>query len=90
MFFVLNFCDENDFEHVSVHVRDIDHLFSLECDILKTSKKDLFCFLFVDGTLIDENDCLRTLEPRTELFFYKSDEKQKLLLYFDIKRFCCP
>ena len=54
MFFVLNFCDENDFEHVSVHVRDIDHLFSLECDILKTSKKDLSCFLFVEGTLIDE------------------------------------
>ena len=87
MFFVLNFCGENGFEHVYVHVRNIDYLFSLACDSLKTSKEYLSCFLFIDGIQIDDNDYVRTLEPGTELFVCKSDQKQKLLIYFNIKRF---
>lgn len=88
MFFILNFCGENGFYHCSVHVSDINHLFSKASDILKCSKQDLSLFLFVDGILIDENDYLKTLEPGTELIIYKSDQKDKLLIYFDIKRYC--
>lgn len=49
MYFILNVCGQNGFEHVSVHVENIDHLFRLASDILKC-KEDLSLFLFVDGT----------------------------------------
>ena len=48
MFFALNFSEENGFEYVSVHVRDIGHLFCIASDILKECKENLFLFLFVD------------------------------------------
>ena len=35
MYFILNFCGENGFEHVSVHVENTDDLFPLASDILK-------------------------------------------------------
>ena len=88
MFFILNVCGENGFYHCSVLVSDINHLFCKASDILKCSKQDLSLFLFVDGTLIDENDYLKTLEPGTELIVSKSDQKDKLLIFFDIKRYC--
>ena len=88
MFFVLNFWEENGFEHVSVHVRDIGHLFCIASEILKECKENLFLFLFVDGALIDENAYCKTLEPGTGLFVCRSNQKEKLLIYFDVKRFC--
>ena len=88
MFLVLNFCEENGFEHVSVHVRDIGHLFCIASEILKECKENLFLFLFVDGALIDENAYCKTLEPGTGLFVCRSNQKEKLLIYFDVKRFC--
>ena len=88
MFFALNFSEENGFEYVSVHVRDIGHLFCVASDILKECKENLFLFLFVDGTLIDKNAYRKTLEPGTELFVCRSNQKEKLLIYFDVKRFC--
>ena len=87
MFFILHFCGENGFDHCSVHASDINHLFCEASDVLKCSKQDLSLFLFVDGTLMDENDYLKTLEPGTELIVCKSDRKDKLLVYFDIKRY---
>ena len=88
MFLVLNFCEENGFEHVSVHVRDIGHLFCIASEVLKECKENLFLFLFVDGALIDENAYCKTLEPGTGLFVCRSNQKEKLLIYFDVKRFC--
>lgn len=83
---MLNFCGENGFEHVSVNVRDINHLLCLASDILNC--EDLSLLLFVDGTLIDNNDYLKTLESGTELFVCKPDQKQKPLIYFNVTRFC--
>ena len=80
MFVILNFCAGNGFDHCFVHVSDINHLFCKASDILKCIKQDLSLFLFVDGTLIDENDYLKTLEPGIELIVCKSDQKDKLLI----------
>lgn len=84
---MLNICGENGFEHVSVDVRNIDHLFCLASDILKC-KEELSLFLFVDRTLIDDKEYLKTLTSGTELISCKPDQKQKLLIHFDVKRYC--
>ena len=42
--------------------------------------------MFVDGTLIDENDYLQTLPEWTPLIVCQSDRKEKILIYFDVKR----
>ena len=42
--------------------------------------------MFADGTLIDENDYPQTLPEWTPLIVCWSDQKEKLLIYFDVKR----
>ena len=78
MFLVLNFSGQNGFDHVHVNVTDIDNLLCLASDILDCSAENVSLFLFVDGTQIDNWN---------ELFVCKPCQKEKLLIYFDIKRY---
>ena len=55
MYFVLNFSAKNGFDQVCVNLTDLDNLLLLASNILDCLVQDVSLFLFVDGTLIDEN-----------------------------------
>ena len=47
----------------------------------------LYLFLLSDGTRIDEDEYLRSLEDGTEWVFCKEEQIQKLSIYFELKRY---
>ena len=84
MYFWLNYCDENHhIERIPVAVKDIDHLFNLASEIIKADRPHLF--LLSDGTRIDDNEYLESLENGTELIVCTEEQIQKLLIYFELK-----
>ena len=80
------YCGEIGFENIEINVSNIDEIFNLSSDILKCLNKEIFLLMFVDGTLIDENDYLQALPEWTPLIVCRSNQKEKLLIYFDVKR----
>ena len=85
MYFWLNYCDENHYiERIPVAVEDIDHLFNMASEIIKAVR--LHLFLLSDGTRIDDNECLSSLEIGTELIVCTEEQIQKLLIYFELKQ----
>ena len=87
MYFILKYSGESGFEKRNISVTDIDNLRLLASEVLQCLPIDISLFLFVDGTQIDDNDYLETLESWTELFICKPSQREKLLIYFDIKRY---
>ena len=86
MYFWLNYCDENHhIERIPVAVKDVDHLLSLASEIIKADR--LHLFLLSDGTRIDDNEYLESLENGTELIVCTEEQIQKLLIYFELKRY---
>ena len=86
MYFWLNYCDENHhIERIPVAVKDIDHLFNMASEIIEADR--LHLFLLSDGTRIDDNECLESLENGTELIVCTEEQIQKLLIYFELKRY---
>ena len=85
MYFWLNYCDENHIERIPVAVKNIDHLFNLANEIIKADKRHLL--LLSDGTRIDDNEYLGSLENGTELIVCTEEQIQKLLIYFELKRY---
>ena len=45
------------------------------------------CFFLFDGTRIDENEYLGSLENGTELIVFTEKQIQKLSIYFELKRY---
>ena len=85
MYFWLNYSDENHhIERIPVAVKDIDHLFNLASEIIKADRPHLF--LLSDGTRIDDNEYLESLENGTELIVCTEEQIQKLSFYFELKR----
>ena len=65
MYFRLNYCDENHhIERIPIAVKNIDHLFHLASEITETDR--LHLFLLSDGTRIDDNEHLSSLENGAE------------------------
>ena len=86
MYFWLNYCDENHhIERITVAVQNIDHLFRLASKIIKVDR--LHQFLISDGTQIDEDEYLSSLEDNTELIICTEEQIQKLSIYFELKRY---
>ena len=85
MYFWLNYCDKNHIERIPVAVKNIDHLFNLVSEIIKADR--LHLFLLSDGTRIDDNEYLESLENDTELTVCTEVQIQKLLIYFELKRY---
>ena len=54
-------------------------------EIIESDK--LHLFLPSDGTRIDHNEYLETLENGTELIILTEEQIQKLSVYFEIKRY---
>ena len=85
MDFGLNYCDKNHIERIPVAVENIDHLFRLSSEIIEADR--LHLFLLSDGTRIDDNEYLSSLENGTELIVCTEEQIQKLLIYFELKRY---
>ena len=86
MHFWFFFCGENGFDDIAVNVTSLEKLLDLASDILDIPSQDIFLFLFVEGTLIDSNKYLGTLPAWTQLFICKPCQKEKNLIYFEIKK----
>ena len=82
--FWLNYCDEN-IERTPVAVKNIDHLFNMASEIIKTDR--LHLLLLSDDTRIDDNEYLSILENGTELIVCTEEQIQKLLIYVDLKKY---
>ena len=86
VYFWLNYCDENHpIERIPLLCENIDHLFHLASEIIKADR--LHLFLLSDGTRIDEDEYLSSLEDGTELIISTEEQIQKLLIYFELKRY---
>ena len=53
----------------------------------KIESDKLHLFLLSDGTRIDDNEYLESLETTTELIICTEEQLQKLSINFDIKRY---
>ena len=84
-YFWLNYCDENHIERIPVAVGNIDHLFNMASEIIEADK--LHLFLLSDGTQIDDNEYLSSLENGIELIVCTEKQTQKLLIYIELKRY---
>ena len=84
MYFCLNYCDDH-IEKVPVAVQNIDHLFNLASEIIKAHR--LHLFLLSDGTRIDDNEYLESLEICKESIVCTEEQIQKLSVYFELKRY---
>ena len=85
MYFWLNYCDENHIERIPIGVKDIDPLFRMASEIIEA--EGLHIFLLSDGTRIDKNEYLSSLENGTESIVCMEEQIQKLLTYFELKRY---
>ena len=85
MYFWLNHCDENHIERIPIAVENIGLLFRLASQKIKTDRLGLF--LLSDGTRIDDNVYLKSLENGTELIVRTEEQIQKLSIYFELKRY---
>ena len=86
MYFWLNYCNENhNIERIPVAVKNIDHLFNLASEMIGAD--NLHLFLLFGGTRIDNNKYLSSLENGTELIVCTEEQIQKLMVYFELKRY---
>ena len=83
MYFWLNYCDENHIKRIPTAVKNINHLFYLASEIMETDRFHLF--LLSDGTWIDDNEYLSSLENGTSVC--TEEQIQKLSIYFKLKRY---
>ena len=81
----MNYCDKNYIERIPAAVKNIDHLFNMASEIIEADR--LHLFLLSDGTRIDDNEYLESLENGTELILCTEEQIQKLLIYFELKRY---
>ena len=72
VYFWLNYCDENHIERIPIAVENIGHLFHLASQIIDR----LHLFLLSDGTRIDEDEYLESLESGAELIVCTEEQIQ--------------
>ena len=80
MYFWLNYCNENHVQRILVAVKNINHLFNLASEIIKADR--LHLFLLSDGTRIDDNEYLGSLENGTELIVCTEEQIEKTVDLF--------
>ena len=86
VYFWLNYCDENHhIGRIPAAVKNIDHLFRMANEIIEADR--LHLFLLSNGTRIDDNEYLSSLENGTELIVCTEEQIQRLLIYFELKRY---
>ena len=73
------FCGHNGFHDTAVNVTCLEKLLNLASDILDIPSQDVSLFLFVDGTLIDDDEYLKTFPGWSQLLICKPYQKEKIL-----------
>ena len=68
---MLIFCGHNGSDYIAVNVTSLEKLLDLASDILDIPSQDISLFLFVDRTLIDDKEYLKTLPAWTQLLICK-------------------
>ena len=63
----------------------MDPLFRLASEIIEAD--GFLLILLSDGTRIDDNEYLRSLENGTEFIVCTEEQIHKLLIYFELKRY---
>ena len=66
-------------------MKNIGNFFHLASEIIKADRFHLF--LLSNGTRIDDNEYLESLENGTELIVCTEEQIQKLSIYFELKRY---
>ena len=66
-------------------MKNIGNFFHLASEIIKADRFHLF--LLSNGTRIDDNEYLESLENGTELSVCTEEQIQKLSIYFELKRY---
>ena len=72
IYFWLNYCTGNHIKRIAIAVKIIDHLFPMASEIIESDK--LHLFLLSDGTRIDDNEYLGSLEDDTELIICMEEQ----------------
>ena len=85
IYFWLSYCDKNHIERIPIAVKDIDHLFRLASEIIDADR--LHLILLSDGSRIDDNEQLESLENGTELIVCTEEQIKKISSYFELKRY---
>ena len=85
MYFWLNYCDKNHIERILIAVKNIDHLFRLASEMIEADRLHLFSFS--NGTRIDDNEYLESLENGTEWIVCTEEQIVKISVYFELKRY---
>ena len=75
MYFWFNYCDKNHVERTPIALKNINHLFHLASQIVDAPRFHLF--LLSDGTRIDDNEYLSSLENGTKLIVGAEEQIQK-------------
>ena len=68
-----------------IGVKNIGHLFGMASETIGAN--NLYLFLLSNGTQIADNEYLESLENSTELIVCMEEQIQKLLVYFEIKKY---
>ena len=84
MYFWLNHVDKGNVERIPTRVKNIDHLFRMATEVNEADT--LHLLLLSDGTRIDKNENLESIETATELIVCTEKLIQKLSIYFELKR----
>ena len=86
MYFWLNYCDKNHhIERILTGVKNIGHFFGMASETIEAN--NIYLFLLSNGTQIADNEYLENLENGTELIVCTEEQIQKLLVYFEIKKY---
>ena len=81
MYFWLNYCHKNHIERILIVVKNIDHLFRLASEMIEADRLHLFSFS--NGTRIDDNEYLESLENGTEWIVCTEEQIVKIYVYFE-------
>ena len=84
MNFWLNYCNDH-IERIPISVKNIDHRFYLASEIIEADR--LHLSLLSEDTQIDDNEYLESQKNGTELIACTEEQIQKLLTYFELKRY---
>ena len=74
-------------EKIPIAVRNISTIFDIAEEIYDIGRESLILLLFEDGTRIDDNEYLQSLNKDTELFICSKEQHEKLSTYFLFKMF---
>ena len=74
-------------EKISVAVQSISTIFEMAEEILDIERQSLVVLLFDEGTIIDNNEYLQSLNENTELFICSKEQHEKLSVYLLFKMF---